>query len=251
MDILERIKSVVKWLIGNGLADNQEGIGRLLGYSNKSSFSQILNGQAKLPGLFVDKIVALDKRLNKVWIETGKGEMLVQFLGNSNIEQTDDMYMEGYATKDDSNMFDAIIKTGKRGGYRLVPQYNMDARGGFGDNDEIDTKEYVVDYVPFKDAKESDICIPVSGNSMSPVYAPGTIILLHRVETWREFIELGQVYVIILTDGRRLLKELKRGAEKDSFLCVSYNPSFEPVELSKDLISDVYLVTAIYQKTTI
>ncbi|MDR1343886.1 MAG: LexA family transcriptional regulator [Tannerellaceae bacterium] len=135
--------------------------------------------------------------------------------------------------------------------YRLVPQYNMDARGGFGANEEVDTKEYITGYIPFKDAKESDICIPVSGNSMLPVYAPGTVILLHKIETWREFLELGQVYVIILNDGRRLLKELKKGTEKGYFLCISYNPSFDPVELPKDLISGVFLVTAIYQKTTI
>jgi hypothetical protein len=248
----DRLKRAYDCLRSKGAIHTQKDLAESMGYAQET-VSRAFKGDEKY--LTDNFLLHLNKSFGSIfnddWLVAGKDEMLVRFYEHSNIEQTDDMYMEGYATKDDSNMFDAIIKMGKRDGYRLVPQYNMDARGGFGANDEIDTKEYVVDYIPFKDAKESDICIPVSGNSMSPVYAPGTIILLHKVETWKEFIEFGQVYVIILTDGRRLLKELKRGAEKDKFLCVSYNPSFDPAELSKDLISDVYLVTAIYQKTTI
>ncbi|MDR1091092.1 MAG: hypothetical protein LBL79_08465, partial [Prevotella sp.] len=86
-------------------------------------------------------------------------------------EESDESEMLKHETlAEQNNLYDNM----QNNRYRLVPQYNMDARGGFGANDEIDTKEYVVDYIPFKDAKESDICIPVSGNSMSPVYTPGT-----------------------------------------------------------------------------
>lgn len=136
--------------------------------------------------------------------------------------------------------------------YSLVPLYNLDARGGFDSNSIVDTAEYVDDYIPFKDAKKGDICVPVTGKSMIPTYYPGSVILLHEIEQWREFIEMGQIYVIILKDGRRLLKELKHGVDdrKNNFLCVSHNPEIEPVELPKDLIFKVYLVTALYQKTT-
>ena len=60
-----------------------------------------------------------------------------------------------------------------------MPRYNIDARGGFGTNDEVDGAEYIVDYVPFKDAKMDDICVPVVGNSMAPTYVSGSIVLLH------------------------------------------------------------------------
>ena len=126
-----------------------------------------------------------------------------------------------------------------------------DARGGFADNIEL-SKEYVVDYIPFKGAKNEDICIPISGDSMSPTYRAGSIVLLHRVEDWFEFLELGQVYVIELRDGRRLIKELRRSEEdsKNNYLCISHNPMFEPVELPKKLIMRVFLVRAVYAKTS-
>lgn len=135
--------------------------------------------------------------------------------------------------------------------YRLVPMYNLDARAGFADNLEWST-EYVVDYIPFKGAKSDDICIPISGDSMSPTYRAGSIVLLHRVDDWADFLELGQVYVIELRDGRRLLKELRRSEfdSKSHYLCVSHNPMFEPVELPKKLIVRVYLVRAVYAKTS-
>lgn len=135
--------------------------------------------------------------------------------------------------------------------FRLVPMYNLDARGGFGGNEEVDVAEYIVDYIPFKDAKQGDICVPIIGNSMAPTYCAGAIVLLHRVEQWADFLELGQVYMIVLKDGRRLIKELRASQEdrKSKYLCVSHNPTFDPVELPKDMISRIFLVRAVYAKT--
>lgn len=76
MDINERIKAVVKWLIGQQLGKNQEDIGKLLGYTNKSSFSQVINGKVPLPTDFIERLCSLDPDINNVWIETGEGKMI-------------------------------------------------------------------------------------------------------------------------------------------------------------------------------
>lgn len=76
MSIHDRIKLVVKWLIGTGVSNNQESIGRLIGYTNKSSFSQILNNKVPIPEGFIDKLCRLNQNINKVWIETERGSML-------------------------------------------------------------------------------------------------------------------------------------------------------------------------------
>ena len=179
-------------------------------------------GQNKL-----DEISNIYPNLNLGWLTLGDGEML----------KADNPATE-LATNDK---------------YKLVPLYNMDAMGGFGSNDEVDCAEYITDHIPFKDAKEKDICMPISGKSMMPTYCPGTVVLLHEIENWFEFLETGQIYVLVLKDGRRLLKELRRSQEdrNTNYLCVSHNPDYEPVELPKKLIFKVYMVTAMYQKTTI
>lgn len=176
----------------------------------------------------LDEILGAYPEINRTWLLTGEGEMLKETSDNEKI-----------AARSNDN-------------FRLVPMYNIDARGGFGDNDEVNVAEYIMDYIPFKDAKVDDICVPVIGNSMSPTYCAGSVVLLHRIERWQEFLELGQVYMIVLTDGRRIIKELRASKEdkRSNYLCVSHNPDFEPVELPKNMINAVFLVRAVYAKTS-
>lgn len=72
----ERIKKAIKWLIGTGIAKNQEGIGVLMGYSNKSAFSQVVNTPNKRPEDFITRLCNLNNNLNKDWLLTEKGSML-------------------------------------------------------------------------------------------------------------------------------------------------------------------------------
>lgn len=171
----------------------------------------------------LQRIVGVYPNLNPDWLLYGNGEMLKSTLPTL-VEPTN---------------------------YRLVPMYNMDARGGFEGNEEVDTVEYIVDRIPFKDARQDDICIMITGNSMSPTYCAGSIVLLHPIDRWREFLDLGQVYVIILEDGRRLIKELRASEEdkKSNYLCRSHNPDVDPVELPKSMIQKVFIVAAMYSKT--
>ena len=182
----------------------------------------ISNSRGSFGSRIISKISTAYPDLNVEWLMTGEGTMIKS---------------ESISEKDAD--------------FRLVPMYNLDARGGFGGNEEVDVAEYIVDYIPFKDAKQGDICVPIIGNSMAPTYCAGAIVLLHRVEQWADFLELGQVYMIVLKDGRRLIKELRASQEdrKSKYLCVSHNPTFDPVELPKDMISRVFLVRAVYAKT--
>lgn len=78
MSELDRIKILIKWMIGSGIAPNQEAIGVLLGYKSKSSFSQIINGHVPLPKKFIESLYSLDNRVNKKWLLTGEGDMLIE-----------------------------------------------------------------------------------------------------------------------------------------------------------------------------
>ena len=140
------------------------------------------------------------------------------------------------------------VSGSRQDNFRLVPMYNLDARGGFLSNEVIDSSQYIVDRVPFKGAAMDDICIPVSGNSMMPTIRPGAIVLLRPIQFWREFLEMGQIYVLCLRDGRRIVKELRSSTNKDMYRCISHNPDFDEVELPKSLIESVFLVKDVYEK---
>lgn len=77
MTKIERVKKLCKWLIYSDYAENDKELSQLLGYT-KSSFSQILNEKVPLSDKFIDKICDLDQNINKVWINTGEGQMLLE-----------------------------------------------------------------------------------------------------------------------------------------------------------------------------
>lgn len=75
MELNDRLKLIIRWLIGNNYAATQKLLAEQLGYT-ESSFSQILNGKVPLSDRFIKKICSLDSRINKNWLLTGEGEML-------------------------------------------------------------------------------------------------------------------------------------------------------------------------------
>lgn len=110
-----------------------------------------------------------------------------------------------------------------------------------------------MEMVPFANARETDRALPVSGNSMVPHYPPGTIVQIREVENWHEYIETGEdaVYVIVLKDDRRLLKELHKGSDKNTISIHSYNPNVDDAELPKSLVRSIWRVLAKYQKVAL
>lgn len=75
MEITQRIRKAINWLIFQDVAESEKEIADRLGYT-KSSFSQIVNGKVPLSEKFVRKLCSLDENINDVWITNGEGSML-------------------------------------------------------------------------------------------------------------------------------------------------------------------------------
>ena len=133
----------------------------------------------------------------------------------------------------------------------LVPVVNLDARGGFGTNEVIEP-EYVIEQMPFsrRIAKEGDFVIPVYGDSMHPKYPSGSYVLIRNVPLWREYLELGAAYVLDLVDDRRLIKNVLRSSMDDSYRLESVNPKYEPTDIPKRLIRNVFRVLMSVRRET-
>ena len=129
--------------------------------------------------------------------------------------------------------------------YRLVPLINIDSVGGMHSWPEVtDEAEYPDRLIPFTDARQDDVCIQESGPSMAPSIPPGSILLIRNVPNWAEYFGYGSVYVIILTDGRRITKEIRKSDvdPKLNVLCHSFNETVADEELPKSLIRSVWKV---------
>lgn len=76
-DRKNRCKILIRYALGQGIASTQKDLGRLMGYSNESSFSQIINGKVDIPKNFIIKLKNLIPEFNEQWLLTGEGEMVV------------------------------------------------------------------------------------------------------------------------------------------------------------------------------
>ena len=134
----------------------------------------------------------------------------------------------------------------------MVPVYNLDARGGFGENDEI-APEYVTDHMPFSRniARDGDVVIPIYSDSMTPKFPAGSFVLIRNIQMWREYIEFGASYVVEFLDGRRVIKNIQRSPEKNNFLLESVNPKYEPMDIPKSTIRRIFQVLMSVKRETL
>ncbi len=222
----ERLKSLRK-----SLDFTQDEMGNVFGIK-KSAYSMIENGRAQLT--IRNREILIDKLfVNKEWLIDGVGEMF---------------------DTQRKNQADNIARQNSNTNFHLVPLYNIDAVGGFGSS-ASDENGATTNYIPFVNASSQDIAMPISGSSMYPTYPAGAVVLLREVASWKDYVEYGQIYVLVLKDGRRILKEVRRPEGREirdtHFLCISHNPQYDPAELPIDMVQAMYIVKAVYYETTI
>lgn len=218
----ERMQRFDIYMQAKYLNDNQ--------VTSQCNLSQGLLGQARagksdLGNKTIEKILNVYQDLNRVWLLTGEGDML-----NPGAEET-------------VNVPSKIPELGKD--YKLVPIIHIDSVGGIHSNNAIvDEPEYIEGYMPFVDAREGDYVISESGNSMSPTIPTGSLMLIRKVENWKEYFGYGNIYVLVLADGRRITKEVSRYDEnpKEYVWCVSHNEAVPNEELPKSFILQVWQV---------
>jgi len=239
MTDLERVIKTIDLLIFNDIVKNKRELAEKLGYT-ESSISQIVNGKVPLSNRFLKKlsILATDRNNNLLSnsLNVHENESKI-FEENKYIEKNNDL--------DDINDLDKKSRLDKN--YRLVALYSNDVVVS-NSNEDINVNGNVIGYMPFVNAKQNDICIPITNDSMHPFLSSGTIILIRELEYWREYIEYGQVHMIELKDERRIIKTIKAGRDDLHIKLISSNESYDDSEISKDFIKTIWLVISKYQK---
>ena len=170
----------------------------------------------------LDKISKAYPDLNTAWLRTGIGEML--------LNTENDSVVEASTSAND---------------YRLVPLINIDAVGGmYSENEVMNEPEYVLGTVAFNGALDGDKCIQVTGHSMEPACPPGSIVLIRQVERWKEYFGFGNIFVVLLDDGRRVLKQITKSDDdpRNCVKCVSFNKEYPEEDLPKNMIAGVWKV---------
>lgn len=190
----------------------------------QTTFSNIINRDSDIKAGIIESIVTQFGDISLDWLITGKGSML--------------------------KSEDSLPRTVENNtlGYKLVPLLNLDAVGGIHSPNVVSGgREYADQLIPFTDAQEGDVALTVSGESMSPTCPPGSRVLIRQIPQWREYFGYGNIFVLLLTDGRRILKEVQKYPEdsKNYILCKSHNDKYPEEELPKSMIASVWKVIKI------
>lgn len=229
----KRIKNAVLYLISKEIISeksSQKDIAQKMGAKNSTNTNYALNGDKRyLTDSFLKRFNnAFGEIFSIDWLLSGDGEMLI----TSNIVKK-----EGILTRTEQIPTDST--------YKLVPVIHIDSVGGMRSNNNIvGEPQYIEGYVPFVNAKDDDRAIYQSGNSMIPTVPPGSLMQIREVPKWREYFGYGNIFVIELTDGRRITKEINRYNEnpKEYVWCHSHNPEVADEELPKSMIVSVWKV---------
>lgn len=195
-----------------------------IGKDSPQWIADVLNPKKKvgISKAIAEKICATYPELSLSYIMSGEGELLV-----------------------DQKKPTPIKPDFKEESYHLVPLVNIDSVGGLHSQNMITpSEEHIIKLIPFTEAREGDVAIIQSGNSMTPTIPPGSILLLRQVPEWREYLGYGNIFVLWLKDGRRVTKEIRRYDDdaKNYVWCVSHNPDVADEELPKSFIKGVWKV---------
>lgn len=88
--------------------------------------------------------------------------------------------------------------------------------------------------------KGADFAIQVTGDSMSPEYPSGSVILIKKINE-KAFIEWGKTYVLDTENGA-VIKNIRRTDNPEVIECVSLNPAYQPFTMETKYVNGWYRV---------
>jgi hypothetical protein len=207
--ILERLNLGLKTVFLKKGIQRKGDMAEYLGYKNPY-FSGVINGREKLSDSFLNTL-SVKLGMSPDWILKGEGEILTA--ENDKPEPTCCMV--------------PLVPIVAHGGHltMFAEQYN--------------TSECEMVQSPISDA---DFAITIVGESMSPEYPNGSVVLIHKVEA-DAFIEWGKAYVVDSINGAVI--KILVPSERDGYVrCISINKNeiYAPFEIA---LKDVYGIYAI------
>ncbi|MEN9917993.1 MAG: hypothetical protein RL662_429 [Bacteroidota bacterium] len=218
--------------MGQGVANNQEEVGRLMGYSNKSSFSQLLNGKKPIPSSFIDRLVDLHPQINSVWVRTGEESML----------------------KSDAKPLVEVD-------FLNVPLIPVSAQAGypkgFGDFDYIESLP-TVPVIVDKHYRGSYRVFEVNGDSMddgsrNAIYDKDKILCREiKPDLWRSKLHFRDWFFVIVhrTEGVTIKQITEHNVDTGNIVCHPLNPLFDDFILNLNDVMELYNVIKIVDRNT-
>ena len=281
----DRLKKAVRYIKGSTEYVNQSLIAEKIDFG-RTNLSAALNGEEKyLKEGLIEKVITAFPEINKDWLLTGNGEMLIE---EDEEEEEDELalFLREERKNYDLTLTDIHEKTGipqkvlkefqwgdaqltDRQRYTLT-QYVEEAREYFQENAIGIPKGRITGYyypevnasagfdlttfnneetrVPIfiPNFGSNVIFINVYGDSMYPKYKSGDMIGIKPVEF--PYIVFGHPYVVIFDNGDTNIKYVQKGSDEHHVILASENPKYEPREYPLSIIRFFFTVKGSFNK---
>lgn len=281
----DRLKKAVRYIKGSTEYVNQSLIAEKIDFG-RTNLSAALNGEEKyLKEGLIEKVITAFPEINKDWLLTGNGEMLIE---EDEEEEEDELalFLREERKNYDLTLTDIHEKTGipqkvlkefqwgdaqltDRQRYTLT-QYVEEAREYFQENAIGIPKGRITGYyypevnasagfdlttfnneetrVPIfiPNFGSNVIFINVYGDSMYPKYKSGDMIGIKPVEF--PYIVFGHPYVVVFDNGDTNIKYVQKGSDEHHVILASENPKYEPREYPLSIIRCFFTVKGSFNK---
>lgn len=281
----DRLKKAVRYIKGSTEYVNQSLIAEKIDFG-RTNLSAALNGEEKyLKEGLIEKVITAFPEINKDWLLTGNGEMLIE---EDEEEEEDELalFLREERKNYDLTLTDIHEKTGipqkvlkefqwgdaqltDRQRYTLT-QYVEEAREYFQENAIGIPKGRITGYyypevnasagfdlttfnneetrVPIfiPNFGSNVIFINVYGDSMYPKYKSGDMIGIKPVEF--PYIVFGHPYVVVFDNGDTNIKYVQKGSDEHHVILASENPKYEPREYPLSIIRFFFTVKGSFNK---
>lgn len=215
MSEVKPAKKVISWLISQGVISSQKDFGERIGITSRSYLSQLVSNPTNE---FIDKLCLLDSNINRDYLLTGEGNMLL----NEEIKS------------------DIAVEHTKIGFDKGVPYYDEDFVLGFNEIGfpSSERPQFLVQIPKYANAT---LWCNATGHSMEPEINSGDVIALQVIDD-PSFLLFGDLYAIVTTNGLRTIKRLGRGHDEEHYRLIPTNKDYDEQEIPKKVILRVFKV---------
>ncbi|MBQ0050058.1 MAG: S24 family peptidase [Bacteroidales bacterium] len=203
MERRERGRKIVRWMIFNGMVQNQRDLALQMGY-HPTVVSAALTGKIPFSDKLSRNLCKMCQRLNLSWLLTGEGEMILP---------------------------ESEAPAAAAPAVSTAPFYpHLPATAGVADQ-----YDYVADSVGMPlSSVHVEAFFPVSGHSMEPYLYDGDIVGVVSVDSL-ERVNPDKVYMVVTRSGGRMVKHIVLTPDDpDHITLVSDNPTFLPSKVRRD-----------------
>lgn len=214
MNAAQRIEALVRQM-----HTNVKALSELCGYERPQAFYDIQKGKTRnISATMCEKIISIFPRVNRVWLLTGEGEMM---LPDPNEKSPKDEECD----------------------VKMVPLLHISALAGpiksyYQDGEDYSSNERIASPHAL-----AEIAVPISGDSMEPKFPDGGILYIARINE-AAFIPWGHPMVIDTENGV-FIKNVMPDSDDSYIMAESDNPKYPAMRIPKRSILGMYRVLAV------